>query len=100
MNKVLNSFSMKYQKNIDKINKIAQEQYDRVKFLSTEKGQGPLTSNDKEFTSFPSKLGTTLMYRQKDNQNYYENLKQKQKEQAKRIALSSLISDTNIYNAG
>ena len=47
-------FDSQYKKNTDKLDAMQQAQYERVKFLATEKGQGPLTELDPEFQGFVS----------------------------------------------
>lgn len=54
------------QKHLDQMETIKKEQYDRVHFLNSEKGQGRLTEADKEWRQFPSPMGTRLSYIKKD----------------------------------
>ena len=79
----------KYQGGLYNIQKIAQQEYTRVAFLGTEKGQGPITDKEEEFQYFPSKIGTRLVYSKKDQQNYYENLKEKAQKRAEQMAVVS-----------
>ena len=87
---ILNSFTIKYAKNIDNINTISQRQYDRVKFLATEKGQGRLTDKDPEIKQlgFPSPIGTQLQYRKKEHQDYWTELYERRKKIAANMELN------------
>ena len=51
------------------MNLISTHQHNRVKFLATEKGAGPIKSDDVDFNKYPapSMLGTEMVYRKKDN---------------------------------
>ena len=71
---------IKNEKHLSQIETIKKQQFDRVGFLATEKGQGPLTEKDSEWKTFPSPIGTRLTYIKKDKQDYYELLKKKKQE--------------------
>ena len=87
---ILNSFTLKYAKNIENINRISNTQYDRVRFLASEKGQGRLTEKDPEIKElgFPSPIGTHLTYKKKHHQDYWTDLYERRKKIAARMELN------------
>jgi len=66
--KIIKQVGRKYAPNIEHMNDIYEKQHNRVKFLASEKGKGPMKEQDTDFWKYPgpSMIGTELQYRKKD----------------------------------